>query len=125
MNIEQHDHALNIRGIRELTAANARSVRDVLCAAVVPGLTIIDVDLSEISFVDGCGLGALVALYKVASEQSGDKPLSVRLLNPQPPVRQLIELTRMHQLFEIVSKEGEIIEDPTLFQHVPRAAHAA
>jgi anti-sigma B factor antagonist len=125
MNIQQKEHTLNIRGLRELTAANARSIRDVLCASVVPGTKIIEVDLSEISFVDGCGLGALVALYKTASEQNEEVTPVIRLLNPQPPVRQLIELTRMHQLFDIVPIEDETVEAAPIPDPMPRAAHAA
>jgi len=30
----------------------------------------------------------------------------LRLLNLQPPVQQMFELTRMHHLFEIVSRNG-------------------
>jgi anti-sigma B factor antagonist len=107
MEIQQHDQTLSIRGIRELSAANAHSVRQLVCAAVVPGLHAIEVDLSETTFVDGSGLGALVAVYKAASECSGNGPPAFRLLHPQPPVQQVFELTRMHHIFEIVLQNGQ------------------
>jgi len=100
---------LSVRGIRELNAANAHAVRDALCAAVVPGLQVIEVDLSELNFVDGCGLGALAALYKTASERDADANPIVRLINPQPAVLQVIELTRMHHLFEVVARADELV----------------
>jgi anti-sigma B factor antagonist len=111
MEIQLHDQTLNIRGLRELCAANARSIRDALCAAVAPGIATIEVDLSQLSFVDGCGLGALAALHRSASEQDNHINPVVRLLNPQPAVQQVIELTRMHHLFEIVSRNGEAAEE--------------
>jgi anti-anti-sigma regulatory factor len=33
------------------------------------------------------------------------KGIAVRLVNPEPPVHQLLELTQMHELFEIVSSD--------------------
>ena len=113
MQIQQTDHTLTIRGLRELNAANARAVRDALCAAVVPGLHAIEVDLSELHFVDGCGLGALAALYRSATEIDTETAPAVRLINPQPSVQQIIELTRMHHLFEIVRCDD--VPDPTQY----------
>jgi len=59
----------------------------------------IEIDLSETSFVDSCGLGALISLHKTTCNRNG----TVRLLNPTPPVQQILELTRMHRIFEIVN----------------------
>jgi anti-sigma B factor antagonist len=51
-------------------------------------------------FLDSCGLGALISLHKTACTRNG----AVRLLNPTPPVQQILELTRLHRVFEIVKK---------------------
>ncbi len=58
----------------------------------------LDIDLSQTLFVDSSGLGALFSLYKTTGNGSGIK---LRLLNPAPPIQQLLELTQMHQFFEI------------------------
>jgi len=50
--------------------------------------------------VDSCGLGALVALHKTAAARGG----VLRLINPTPPVQQILELTRMHRIFEIIKE---------------------
>ena len=102
MNIEQRDNTLSIGGLRELTAANAESVRLLACAAVTPDLVTIELDLSETTMMDSFGLGVITSLYKTATECSRNGSPSVRLLNPQPPVQQVLELTRLHHLFEIV-----------------------
>jgi anti-anti-sigma factor len=102
MDIQRHNGTLSIRTLRELSAANARSFRNEVCAVLAPGLKSIEIDLTQTHAVDSCGLGALVSLYKAANERGHQGGVRVRLLNPQPQVQQLLELTRMHHLFEIV-----------------------
>ena len=55
-------------------------------------------DLSQTRFVDSSGLGMLIALHKTMVGRGG----SVRILNPTPSVQQILELTRLHRVFEIV-----------------------
>src|SRR5690349_14311341 len=98
MEIQQNDQTLSIRGIRELSAANAHAVRDQACAALTPGLEAIELDLSETTFVDSFGLGVIASLFRAASELSLKGPPTIRLLHPQPPVQQVFELTRMHHI---------------------------
>ncbi|MEW6304974.1 MAG: STAS domain-containing protein [Verrucomicrobiota bacterium] len=104
MRIEQQGQTLNVSGIRELGAANANLFRDEVHAALPGELRMIEIDLSQTNFVDSCGLGALVSLYKRANQQNGG--ITVRLLNPTPSVQQVLELTRMHHLFEIVQRNN-------------------
>jgi len=51
--------------------------------------------------VDSSGLGALFALYRATAQRNG---VILRLLNPRPEIQQLLELTQMQQLFEIVRR---------------------
>ena len=89
---------VRIAELNELTATNANSVRDHARAAFGHGQRHIEVDLSEASLVDSCGLGALVALHKTACDRGG----TLRLLHPRPPIQQILELTRMHRVFDVV-----------------------
>ena len=91
---------LNVGGVKELSAANANAFRDQVRASMADKLKNIDIDLSQTMFLDSCGLGALISLHKTACTRSG----AVRLLNPTPPVQQILELTRLHRVFEIVKK---------------------
>ena len=102
MEIQRHNGTLSVHAVRELSAANARSFRNEVCAVLAPELKSIEIDLAQTNVVDSCGLGALVSLYKAANERNNNGGVRVRLLNLQPPVQQLFELTRMHHLFEIV-----------------------
>ena len=91
---------LNVGGVKELSAANANAFRDQVRGSLADRLKNIDIDLSQTMFLDSCGLGALISLHKTACTRSG----AVRLLNPTPPVQQILELTRLHRVFEIVKK---------------------
>jgi anti-anti-sigma factor len=89
---------LAIGGVRELNSANAADFRDQIRSAMSARLKNIEIDLSKVIFMDSCGLGALISLRRCACSRSG----FVRLLNPATPVRQMLELTRMYRIFEIV-----------------------
>ncbi|MEO5803098.1 MAG: STAS domain-containing protein [Verrucomicrobiota bacterium] len=91
---------LTISGMKELGASNANSFRDHTRASLTDAQTVIEIDLSQTMFVDSCGLGALISLHKLACTRNGQ----VRLLNPTPPVQQILELTRMHRIFDIVKR---------------------
>jgi anti-anti-sigma factor len=98
MKIEFQGDTLHISGIRELGAADSEQFSDQVRAALAEGHKNIDVDLADTVFVDSCGLGSLIALQRSIRNRQG----RVRLLRPQPAVRQILELTRMHRLFEVI-----------------------
>jgi anti-sigma B factor antagonist len=99
MKVEAQGETLNVSGIKELGAANSQLFRDQVKTALGDIHKNIEIDLSETMFVDSCGLGALISLHKTTCNRNG----TVRLLNPTPPVQQILELTRMHRIFEIVN----------------------
>ena len=106
MHIELHvqGNTLSISGVKELNAANADSFRDQIRAALSESLRNIEIDLSQARFLDSGGLGALVSLHKTACGRNG----RVRLVNPTIPVKQILALTRMHRIFEIVQSRPEV-----------------
>jgi anti-sigma B factor antagonist len=99
MKVQTQGETLNVSGIKELGAANSQTFRDEVRGALGERQKNIEIDLSETMFVDSCGLGALISLHKTTCNRNG----TVRLLNPTPPVQQILELTRMHRIFEIVN----------------------
>ncbi len=100
MKIKYLENTLHISELSELGAASSCSFRDEVHASLPTDLKMIEIDLSQTVFLDSCGLGALVMLYKTATARNGG--IKMRLLNPTPPVQQIFELTRMHRIFEIV-----------------------
>lgn len=89
---------LRVEEVDSLGANSAGAFRDEVRRAFRPEQKDIEIDLSNTSYLDSCGLGALIALYKVTTSRDG----KLRLLDPQPAVEQMLELTRMHRVFEIV-----------------------
>ena len=58
----------------------------------------IDVDLSDVEFIDSTALAELVRVMKRCRERTGD----LRLVAPSDPVRVILELTRLDAAFTIV-----------------------
>ena len=98
MRMHFQDTTLALSGITELNGANSVVLRDEARASLRTGLTTIDVDLSETRFVDSSGLGALIALHKTMCARGG----KIRIIDPSTSVQQILELTRLHRVFEIV-----------------------
>lgn len=89
-----------VSGITELVAANSFTFRDQVRATMSDGQKYIEIDLSDIHFIDSSGLGALIGLHKTTRVRNG----GVRLLNPTPQVEQILRLTRTNRLFEVVKR---------------------
>jgi len=97
MRFESEDQILRISGLSELIASNAATFRDHARAALQPQHTRLDLDFSDLRFLDSSGLGALVALHTSLVTRNGH----VRIIGAQPQIRQVLELTRMHRIFEL------------------------
>ena len=86
-----------VYGLTALGAKNAATVRDEIRAALKPTHEILRIDFTKLDFLDSSGLGALIALQKSMASQDG----RVQLVNPTPTSQQILELTRLHRIFEI------------------------
>lgn len=101
MDISHQNGTLSVTGIRELNAANAHLFHSAIATALSPDLQSIEIDLLHTQVVDGAGLGALVSLYETANKNRNKIGFAIRLTNPSPSVQQIIELARLHHLFEV------------------------
>ena len=63
------------------------------------------IDMSNITFLDSSGLGALVAIWRRLSSREGE----IKLCSIPPSVRTVFEITRMHRVFEIYETEEEAL----------------
>lgn len=99
MNSHSTDNTLHISGICELTAGTTQDAKKQINIQFTDGLENIDFDCSTLDFVDSSGLGALISMQKLANARGG----KFRLLSPKPAVVQVLELTRLHRVFEIVA----------------------
>lgn len=98
MNIETHNNTLVISALTELTALSASELKAAARLRFTAGLQDIDFNCAGLGFIDSSGLGALISLQKLTAERGG----KFRLLAPGPQVLQVLELTRMHRVFDIV-----------------------
>ena len=55
------------------------------------------VDLSQVTFLDSSGIGALLSLYKLLPTSNP----SFKLRRVQPAVQAMIELLRLHRIFDV------------------------
>ena len=58
-------------------------------------------NLREVPYIDSSGLGEMVACYKGAREKNG----TVKLLNPSEKVNELLQITRLEEVFETYRDE--------------------
>ena len=62
-------------------------------------------NLGKVGYVDSSGLGEIVACKKRALEQDGD----VRLLNPSAQVFEILQLSRLPEVFQIFRDEDKAV----------------
>lgn len=80
-------------------------LRDKVHELLDSGETRIVLNLEKVKYMDSAGIGELVACYKRAKEKSG----TVKLLNPSGKVYDLLQLTKLEEVFETYRDEGEAL----------------
>lgn len=88
---------LHVAGVQELSAANSFGFRDRVQTELRLRHQVIELDLSEIRFIDSQGLGVLIGLQNRLAQRHG----GLKVVNPAPHARKIFELTRMGRVFEI------------------------
>lgn len=91
---ESHD-LVRLKG--RLGAADGPDSADKMIEIFERGPGMMHVEMSELEWIDSGGLSALVNVLKRARKQEGD----LVLLNPNERVRAVLEMTRLHEIFEI------------------------
>lgn len=81
-------------------------LRDKVHELIDAGKTQILLNLDKISYMDSAGIGELVACYKRAREKGG----TVRLLKPSGKVYDLLQLTKLEEVFDTFSEEPEALK---------------
>jgi anti-sigma B factor antagonist len=99
MRTTSQGETLVLSEIGDLSAANAGAFRELVRSALQPAHRVLDVDLSQTRFLDSSGLGALITLHKTMCGRDG----RLRVVRPAAQVMQILELTRLHRVFEIVA----------------------
>jgi anti-sigma B factor antagonist len=84
---------------------NTGILRDELSSLLAQGHKNILLNMGGVSYVDSAGLGELVGAYTTATNQGG----SVKLLNLQGKMKDLMQITKLHTIFSIFEDEQAAI----------------
>lgn len=72
---------------------------------VQDGRTRIVLNLKEVTYVDSCGVGVLIAKYVSLRKKGGD----LKLLNLTPRSHRLMEISKLLNVFEVFDSEPDAI----------------
>jgi anti-anti-sigma factor len=114
METEIAEKVLTFVGFAEMTAANSKLFRKRVCAAL-NGHTEVEIDLSQTTFMDCTGLGALIAIRSPAR----GRKIAVRLINPTLRVQQLLHVMRAGEVLEIVNRHEVTMPTIPLVEATP------
>ncbi len=90
------DVLVQVVDLTRATLKEADEFKFTLAKSIEGGYRKIVVDLSQCEFIDSTFLGALVVSLKKVTAMGGD----LRLVGFHPAVHSMLELTRMHRVFE-------------------------
>ncbi len=89
-----------------IDAHNSTEFKEYILDLIKKGHINLIVQLDKVRFIDSSGLGALLAGFKNAQRKSGN----LLLVNVQPQVLSMFELTRLNRVFEIYSDLDEVFD---------------
>lgn len=96
--IELQDGELHVvLNLERLDAGAAAAVKEKLAFDLPPGLKRAVVDLDGLKFIDSSGIGVLLSIYRKLPQEGS----RVALRHVHPAVQSVIELLRLHRIFDI------------------------
>ena len=84
---------------------NTGILRDEIRSLLSQGTKQIVLNMADVSYVDSAGLGELVGAYTSATNQGG----SVKLMNLQGKMRDLMQITKLYTIFSTFDDEKAAI----------------
>lgn len=80
---------------------NTGYLREEIGSLLAEGTKEIVLNMEDVSYVDSAGLGELVGLYTTVANRGG----SLKLLNLQSKMRNLMEITKLYTVFPVFENE--------------------
>jgi anti-sigma B factor antagonist len=80
---------------------NTASLREEMRSLLSQGTRKVVINMADVGYVDSAGLGELVGLYTAAANRGG----SLKLLNLQGKMRDLMEITKLYTVFPVFEDE--------------------
>ncbi len=91
----------------DFDSRNAGEVKEEIRNSILNGEKKVIINLEGVTYIDSAGLGTLVSALKTAKENEG----GVWLVGMSNQVKMVIELTRLHHVFDIYRNLEEALED--------------
>ncbi len=95
---------LNLQGSITL-GEETRKLRQLVLDTLDAGKKKIVFNMAEIHYLDSSGLGELIASYTTVKHRGGQ----LKLMKLTPRVRDLVQLTKVHSIFEVFSDEESAV----------------
>ena len=96
---------LNLSG--QITLGDGTKIlRKLIRDALAEGKKRILLNMAEVFYIDSSGLGELVSAYTAVKSSGGQ----LKLLNLKSRVQDVIQLTRMHMVFDIYTSEKAALD---------------
>ena len=89
--------------------------RDAITVAVAHGARACLLDLSDVSYVDSAGVGALVAAYRHVTARGGH----LKLLHPSLCARRVLGITHLTGVFDVFDSEEQAVHNMASAHTVP------
>lgn len=102
MKIEITHDTVRVSDVPALGGRQAASFQAKVSAALPAHPGVIEVNLDRTTSMDCRGLEALAAILDHALRRN--RAAELRVVDPSPPVRQLLSLTRLHRIFPVIQR---------------------
>lgn len=99
MRTQTQGDTLTVTDFTELSADGGIRARDYIRQSLTGAHTTLDMDLSQVKFLDSHGISVLISLNKTMRQRGG----KVRLLHPHPSVFQILQLLSLGEVFDIIN----------------------
>lgn len=99
---DYYDDILVVRVLGEIDHHSAASLRQGIDGVIFEFRPKrLELDLSEVNFMDSSGLGLIMGRYSLMREQGGE----VVVVDPAPMVEKVMDLAGMRRIIEVVKRE--------------------
>jgi len=107
LDVAREGNAAVVRVSGSVTITEADQLREALENLAAEHAPVMVLDLANMDFICSLGLGAIISGHLKCRHHRGQ----VRLVHPQPPVRELLETTRLTKLFGIYDSVAQALPE--------------
>ncbi len=107
LQVERRESGAVVRLSGSCTMEISSQIRHCLVGLAAERIPVIVLELSGLEFIDSTGLGGIVAAHLKARHHQG----SIRLVNPQDAIRDVLQMTRLTKLFPVYADVDRALTD--------------